>query len=202
MVTLTKHRYSLYLRVCLFILDQRSLLWVCSFPLQMYPELQITNVMEANQPVSVDNWCRRNKKQCKSHFVIPFKCLGECPWVLLREGNPSFLNLILIWLTAICLHLLRSWGLQDFIVRLNLLSIYCFFVSIVDLFSMVSNFPSPIVGILLSFKDEFFPWHWLIVLPFQLCLPWRVRKYCLTGIAVSGTEAAQGVEFSVPPASS
>lgn len=45
---------------------------------EMYPELQITNVMEANQPVSVDNWCRRDKKQCKSHIVIPFKCLvGE-----------------------------------------------------------------------------------------------------------------------------
>uniref|UniRef100_A0A8C3VU51 Amyloid beta like protein 2 n=1 Tax=Catagonus wagneri TaxID=51154 RepID=A0A8C3VU51_9CETA len=42
---------------------------------EMYPELQITNVMEANQPVSVDNWCRRDKKQCKSHIVIPFKCL-------------------------------------------------------------------------------------------------------------------------------
>ena len=47
--------------------------------LQMYPELQITNVMEANQPVSVDNWCRRGEKQCKSHVVIPFKCLGEPP---------------------------------------------------------------------------------------------------------------------------
>lgn len=45
---------------------------------QIYPELQITNVMEANQPVSVDNWCRRDKKQCKSHVVIPFKCLGKC----------------------------------------------------------------------------------------------------------------------------
>ncbi|XP_012638786.2 amyloid beta precursor like protein 2 isoform X3 [Microcebus murinus] len=45
---------------------------------EMYPELQITNVMEANQPVSIDNWCRRDKKQCKSHIVIPFKCLvGE-----------------------------------------------------------------------------------------------------------------------------
>ncbi|XP_074177740.1 amyloid beta precursor like protein 2 isoform X4 [Rhinolophus sinicus] len=45
---------------------------------EMYPELQINNVMEANQPVSVDNWCRRDKKQCKSHIVIPFKCLvGE-----------------------------------------------------------------------------------------------------------------------------
>nr|XP_044607720.1 amyloid-like protein 2 isoform X4 [Equus asinus] len=45
---------------------------------EMYPELQITNVMEANQPVSVDNWCRRDRKQCRSHIVIPFKCLvGE-----------------------------------------------------------------------------------------------------------------------------
>uniref|UniRef100_A0A7N5K0H5 Amyloid beta like protein 2 n=1 Tax=Ailuropoda melanoleuca TaxID=9646 RepID=A0A7N5K0H5_AILME len=42
---------------------------------EMYPELQITNVMEANEPVSVDNWCRRDKKQCKTHIVIPFKCL-------------------------------------------------------------------------------------------------------------------------------
>uniref|UniRef100_A0A8C6CFJ2 Amyloid beta like protein 2 n=1 Tax=Monodon monoceros TaxID=40151 RepID=A0A8C6CFJ2_MONMO len=42
---------------------------------EMYPELQITNVMEANQPVSVDNWCRRDEKQCKTHIVIPFKCL-------------------------------------------------------------------------------------------------------------------------------
>ncbi|KAM6159325.1 amyloid beta precursor like protein 2 isoform 2-T2 [Rhynchocyon petersi] len=45
---------------------------------EIYPELQITNVMEANQPVSIDGWCRRDKKQCKSHIVIPFKCLvGE-----------------------------------------------------------------------------------------------------------------------------
>ncbi|XP_032140864.1 amyloid-like protein 2 isoform X3 [Sapajus apella] len=45
---------------------------------EIYPELQITNVMEANQPVSIDNWCRRDKKQCKSHIVTPFKCLvGE-----------------------------------------------------------------------------------------------------------------------------
>ncbi|NP_001369468.1 amyloid beta precursor like protein 2 isoform 23 [Homo sapiens] len=46
--------------------------------IEMYPELQITNVMEANQRVSIDNWCRRDKKQCKSRFVTPFKCLvGE-----------------------------------------------------------------------------------------------------------------------------
>ncbi|XP_016040493.1 amyloid beta precursor like protein 2 isoform X3 [Erinaceus europaeus] len=45
---------------------------------EMYPELQITNVVEANQAVSVDNWCQKDKKQCKSHIVIPLKCLvGE-----------------------------------------------------------------------------------------------------------------------------
>ena len=60
-------------------MDKVSLRCVFPLPLQMYPELQITNVVEANQPVSVDNWCRRDKKQCKTHIVIPFKCLGERP---------------------------------------------------------------------------------------------------------------------------
>lgn len=47
---------------------------------QMYPDLQITNVVEANQPVSIDSWCKRGKKQCKdhTHIVVPYKCLGEC----------------------------------------------------------------------------------------------------------------------------
>ncbi|XP_026719632.1 amyloid-like protein 2 isoform X3 [Athene cunicularia] len=47
---------------------------------EMYPELQITNVVEANQPVSIDSWCKRGKKQCKdhTHIVVPYKCLvGE-----------------------------------------------------------------------------------------------------------------------------
>ncbi|CAH2320462.1 amyloid 2 isoform X1 [Pelobates cultripes] len=47
---------------------------------EVYPELQISNVVEANQPVSIDNWCKKGKKQCKghSHIVVPFKCLvGE-----------------------------------------------------------------------------------------------------------------------------
>nr|XP_014123331.1 amyloid-beta A4 protein-like [Zonotrichia albicollis] len=47
---------------------------------EMYPDLQITNVVEANQPVSIDSWCKRGKKQCKdhTHIVVPYKCLGEC----------------------------------------------------------------------------------------------------------------------------
>ncbi|XP_053163463.1 amyloid-beta precursor protein isoform X4 [Hemicordylus capensis] len=47
---------------------------------QVYPELQITNVVEANQPVTIQNWCKRGWKQCKSHphIVVPYRCLvGE-----------------------------------------------------------------------------------------------------------------------------
>ncbi|KAJ8280278.1 hypothetical protein GJAV_G00052670 [Gymnothorax javanicus] len=44
---------------------------------EMYPELQITNVVEANQPVRIENWCRKDKRQCKgrAHIVVPYKCL-------------------------------------------------------------------------------------------------------------------------------
>ena len=50
----------------------------CVLP-QVYPELQITNVVEANQPVTIQNWCKRGHKQCKTHarIVIPYRCLGE-----------------------------------------------------------------------------------------------------------------------------
>ncbi|XP_014340409.1 amyloid-like protein 2 isoform X3 [Latimeria chalumnae] len=47
---------------------------------EVYPELQITNVVEANQPVNIESWCKKGKKLCRghSHIVIPFKCLvGE-----------------------------------------------------------------------------------------------------------------------------
>ncbi|XP_026143831.1 amyloid-like protein 2 isoform X5 [Carassius auratus] len=47
---------------------------------EMYPELQITHVVEANQPVKIENWCKKDKKQCKghAHIVVPYKCLvGE-----------------------------------------------------------------------------------------------------------------------------
>ncbi|XP_015676229.1 amyloid-like protein 2 isoform X2 [Protobothrops mucrosquamatus] len=47
---------------------------------EIYPDLQITNVVEANEPVNIKNWCKTGKKQCKGHtyIVVPFKCLvGE-----------------------------------------------------------------------------------------------------------------------------
>ncbi|XP_063798269.1 amyloid beta precursor like protein 1 isoform X2 [Pseudophryne corroboree] len=44
---------------------------------QMYPELQITGVTEAAQPVTVANWCQKQKPECKRrlHIVVPYLCL-------------------------------------------------------------------------------------------------------------------------------
>ncbi|KAM8872064.1 amyloid beta (A4) precursor protein a isoform 1-T1 [Synchiropus picturatus] len=47
---------------------------------EVYPELQITNVVEANQPVSIQNWCKNGRKHCRGHMhiVVPYRCLvGE-----------------------------------------------------------------------------------------------------------------------------
>lgn len=46
---------------------------------QVYPELQITNVVEANQPVNIQSWCKIGRKQCHNHMhiVVPYRCLGE-----------------------------------------------------------------------------------------------------------------------------
>ncbi|XP_049584181.1 amyloid-beta A4 protein isoform X2 [Syngnathus scovelli] len=47
---------------------------------EVYPELQITNVVEANQPVSIQNWCKKGRKHCRGHkhIVVPYRCLvGE-----------------------------------------------------------------------------------------------------------------------------
>ncbi|KAK5861149.1 hypothetical protein PBY51_022566 [Eleginops maclovinus] len=47
---------------------------------EVYPELQITNVVEANQPISIQDWCKKGRKQCRSHthIVVPYRCLvGE-----------------------------------------------------------------------------------------------------------------------------
>ncbi|XP_070301958.1 LOW QUALITY PROTEIN: amyloid beta (A4) precursor protein a [Salvelinus sp. IW2-2015] len=56
---------------------------------EVYPELQITNVVEANQPVSVQNWCKKGRKQCRSHLhiVVPYRCLGELQITNVVEAN-------------------------------------------------------------------------------------------------------------------
>ncbi|XP_077312508.1 amyloid beta precursor like protein 1 isoform X1 [Lithobates pipiens] len=44
---------------------------------QMYPEMQITGVTEAAQPMTVTNWCQKQKPECKRrlHIVVPYLCL-------------------------------------------------------------------------------------------------------------------------------
>ncbi|KAI3355825.1 hypothetical protein L3Q82_004387 [Scortum barcoo] len=44
---------------------------------EVYPDLQITNVVEANQPIRIQNWCKKGRKQCRSHthIVVPYRCL-------------------------------------------------------------------------------------------------------------------------------
>ena len=56
-----------------------KLTWLFVPFLQVYPELQITNVVEANQPISIQNWCKKGRKQCRSHthIVVPYRCLGK-----------------------------------------------------------------------------------------------------------------------------
>ncbi|XP_053729783.1 amyloid-like protein 2 isoform X4 [Synchiropus splendidus] len=46
---------------------------------EVYPDMQITNVVEANQPIHIENWRRRDKGSKEhAHVVVPFKCLvGE-----------------------------------------------------------------------------------------------------------------------------
>lgn len=139
---------------CPFTVDKACLLCMF-FPLQMYPELQITNVMEANQPVRVDNWCRRDKKQCKSHVVIPSKCLGEHPflsWLHLRQEG----SLLLAHSERIsssvkeaesCRHLLGDCVLWIFA------AFWC--QSLTRLWWSLTA--SPIMDIAQSFKDEPFP---------------------------------------------
>uniref|UniRef100_A0A1A8L1W1 Amyloid beta (A4)-like protein 2 n=1 Tax=Nothobranchius pienaari TaxID=704102 RepID=A0A1A8L1W1_9TELE len=47
---------------------------------EMYPDLRITNVVEADHPIHIENWCKKERKVCKghAHIVVPYKCLvGE-----------------------------------------------------------------------------------------------------------------------------
>lgn len=77
----------------LFFLERN----LCAVP-QMYPDLQITNVVEANEPVTIEGWYKRGKKQSKdyTYIVVPYKCLGECVlWVCCarsKELPPGFLQ--------------------------------------------------------------------------------------------------------------
>lgn len=68
--------------------------------MQVYPELQITNVVEANQPVSIQNWCKMGRKQCHihMHIVVPYRCLGESRILLKFAGLFFPFKVISLWM--------------------------------------------------------------------------------------------------------
>ncbi|XP_043390866.1 amyloid-like protein 1 isoform X4 [Chelonia mydas] len=58
----------------------RSRQEILAYCQEVYPELQITNAVEGTQPVTIDNWCKKGRPQCKGHrhIVVPYRCLvGE-----------------------------------------------------------------------------------------------------------------------------
>ncbi|XP_078063878.1 amyloid-beta A4 protein-like, partial [Mustelus asterias] len=53
---------------------------ILTYCTKVYPELQVTGVMESGQPVKIENWCKKGKRRCSGHIhiVVPFRCLvGE-----------------------------------------------------------------------------------------------------------------------------
>lgn len=42
----------------------------------VYPKLNISNIVEANSPVTIKNWCKPDNKECtETREVIPYRCL-------------------------------------------------------------------------------------------------------------------------------
>lgn len=42
----------------------------------VYPKLNISNIVEANKPTTINNWCKPDDEQCKEEKdVIPYRCL-------------------------------------------------------------------------------------------------------------------------------
>jgi len=43
---------------------------------KVYPKLNISNIVEANHPVKIDNWCKPGQKECTiKEKVTPYRCL-------------------------------------------------------------------------------------------------------------------------------
>ena len=49
----------------------------CVVSLQMYPDRDITNIVESSHYYQVPNFCKLGHSKCKASFwVKPFRCLG------------------------------------------------------------------------------------------------------------------------------
>ncbi|XP_069460975.1 amyloid beta precursor like protein 1 isoform X2 [Ambystoma mexicanum] len=50
---------------------------ILSYCEEVYPELQIANVAESTQTVTISNWCEKGRSKCRGHqhIVVPWRCL-------------------------------------------------------------------------------------------------------------------------------
>ena len=45
---------------------------------KIYPKLNISNIVEANEKVVIQNWCKTDSKECNiEKKVVPYRCLGK-----------------------------------------------------------------------------------------------------------------------------
>ena len=62
--------------------DKVEILEYCK---KVYPERDITNIVESSHFVKINNWCKLGQKKCRSatqQWVKPYRCLGKfLPWL-------------------------------------------------------------------------------------------------------------------------
>ena len=71
--------------------DKVEILEYCK---KVYPERDITNIVESSHYVKVNNWCKLGQKKCRAgtqQWVKPYRCLGKkivkFYRVLIMNGN-------------------------------------------------------------------------------------------------------------------
>ena len=52
--------------------------YIYLFFVQMYPDLDVRNIVESNGKEEISNWCDFGVSYCEHKFTVrPFHCLGE-----------------------------------------------------------------------------------------------------------------------------
>lgn len=48
------------------------------FNYQVFPKMDIRNVVESTHQVTINNWCNFGEEECQHRFtVVPYRCLGK-----------------------------------------------------------------------------------------------------------------------------
>ena len=74
---------------------------VFSYCKKIYPKLNISNIVEANEKVLFKNWCKVGSSECDTEKkVVPYRCLGRkdfhffsflCFFLLRNPSNVMFM---------------------------------------------------------------------------------------------------------------